>query len=530
LLEAVVDSIGYGNLGKTLEYKAYALGSREAIVYEDAEGKICSYSFAQFNDRANRYANLFAGKGIKKGDKVVVHLRNCPEYLFAWFGLAKIGAVMVPTNVLSTPPEMQHFINYSDAVAVVTQPDYLGLIREVLPTCQNLRELFLARTSTSYPNSELFPDVVLLDDMIADVSADPPEVPLSPEDDVLIIFSSSTNAQYSAVQLTHANAVFAGIFGAQIFKMAPEDRDFMVLPLFHVNGLFISAMPTITAGATLIMTEQFSASRYMEQVRRYAVTTASLVGATVRMVLNQPAHEFDGNNNLRLIKFAIPVSDEEWQMFETRFNVRLCDLWGLTETLGATTINPLDGKLKRNCVGLPRLGNEVKIVDESGTEAPVNTPGEMVVRGVPGRTIMKGYYKEPAATANIIRDGWVFTGDRGYMDEEGYFHFLDRIKNVIKRAGENIAAPEVEKVIASHHKVKDVVVIAAPDPIRDEAMTAFIVLKDGQTCTEEDIIAWCSQRLAKFKIPSFIKFRGSLPRDGAGSVAKDILKREITTH
>jgi crotonobetaine/carnitine-CoA ligase len=254
------------------------------------------------------------------------------------------------------------------------------------------------------------------------------------------------------------------------------------------------------------------------------------VGATVRMVLNQPAHELDGTNNLRLIKFAIPVSDEEWQMFETRFNVRLCDLWGLTETLGATTINPIDGKFKRNCVGLPRLGNEVKIVDESGIEAPVNTPGEMVVKGIPGRTIMKGYYKEPAATANIIRDGWVFTGDRGYMDEEGYFHFLDRLKNVIKRAGENIAAPEVEKVIAGHHKVKDVVVIAAPDPIRDEAMTAFIVVKDGQTCTEEEIITWCSQRLAKFKIPSFIKFRGSLPRDGAGSVAKDILKREITTH
>ena len=133
------------------------------------------------------------------------------------------------------------------------------------------------------------------------------------------------------------------------------------------------------------------------------------------------------------------------------------------------------------------------------------------------------------SVANIIRDGWVFTGDRGYMDEDGYFHVLDRIKNVIKRAGENIAAPEVEKVIAAHHKIKDVVVIAAPDPIRDEAMTAFIVVKDGQTCTEEDIIAWCSQRLAKFKIPSFIKFRGSLPRDGTGAVAKDILKREITT-
>jgi len=525
-----VDCIGYGNLGKVLEHKAYSQGNREAIVYEDAEGRVTTHNFAQFNERANRYANLFTGKGIKKGDKVVVHMRNCPEYLFAWFGLAKIGAVMVPTNVLSTAPEMEHFINYSDAVAVVTQPDYLALIREMLPKCAGLRELFLARTTLSYPNRELFPDVVLLDEALGEMSADPPAgAAVSPDDDALIIFSSSTNAQYSAVELTNANAVFAGIFGAQLFKMTCNDRDFMVLPLFHVNGLFISALPTITAGAALIMTEQFSASRYMEQVRRYGVTTASLVGATVRMVLNQPAHELDGHNVLRLMKFAIPVSDEEWQMFETRFNVRLCDLWGLTETLGATTINPIDGKFKRNCVGLPRLGNEVKIVDDSGVEAPVNTPGEMVVKGIPGRTIMKGYYKEPAATANIIRDGWLFTGDRGYMDEEGYFHFLDRIKNVIKRAGENIAAPEVEKVIAAHHKVKDVVVIAAPDPIRDEALTAFIVVKDGQTCTEEEIFSWCSQRLAKFKIPSFIKFRGSLPRDGAGAVLKNILKREITT-
>jgi crotonobetaine/carnitine-CoA ligase len=525
-----VDCIGYGNLGKVLEYKAYAFGAREAIVFEDGEGRVARFSYAQFNDRANRYANLFAAKGIKKGDKVVVHMRNCPEHLFAWFGLAKIGAVMVPTNVLSTPPEMEHFINYADAVAVVTQPDYLALIRETLPKCMGLRELFVARTSLAYPNRELFPDVVLLDEMLAEASPAAPQVAVSPDDDALIIFSNNTNAEHSAVELTHANAVFAGIFGAQLFKMTPADRDFMVLPLFHVNALFISAMPAITAGAAVIMTEQFSASRYMEQVRRHGVTTASLVGATVRMVLNQPAHELDGQNDLRLIKFAIPVSDEEWQMFETRFNVRLCDLWGLTETLGATTINPIDGKFKRNCVGLPRLGNEVKIVDESGIEAPVNTPGEMVVKGVPGRTIMKGYYKEPAATANIIRDGWLFTGDRGYMDEEGYFHFLDRIKNVIKRAGENIAAPEVERVIAQHHKVKDVVVIAAPDPIRDEALTAFIVLKDGTTCTEEEIVTWCSQRLAKFKIPSFIKFRGSLPRDGSGAVLKNILKREITTH
>jgi crotonobetaine/carnitine-CoA ligase len=187
-------------------------------------------------------------------------------------------------------------------------------------------------------------------------------------------------------------------------------------------------MPTLTAGATLIITEQFSAARYMEQVRSHRVTTASLVGAMVRMILHEPPTEHDADNNLRLIIYAIAVTDEEWDAFESRLRVRMCDLWGMTETLGATTINPLDSIMKKNCVGIPRLGNAVKVVDGNGAEVPAGTTGELVVQGVPGRTIMKGYYKNAEATRDTVRDGWLHTGDYAFMDEDGYFHFIGRKK------------------------------------------------------------------------------------------------------
>ncbi|MCX8043997.1 MAG: AMP-binding protein [Desulfobacterota bacterium] len=522
-----MDCIGTETLRTFLEFRARTYQEKECLVFENKDGHVIRYTYRQLDEYATRYAGLLFSKGIRHGDKVVVHLRNCPEFLFSWFGLAKIGAVMVPTNVLSTAPELEHFINYSDAVAVITEPDYATLVREVRPKCPKLRELFLVRTVSWYPTAQLFPDMTLLHDPGADIPQ-LPSIPLHTEDDALIIFSGNTLARNSAVLLTHANALFAGIFGAQAMKVVPEDRHFIVLPLFHVNGLFISCMPVLTAGATLIITEQFSASRYMEQVRRYEVTTSSLVGATVRMLLNQPPHELDSCNKLRLIAFAIPISDEEWERFEQRFHVRLCDLWGMTETLGATTINPIDGKFKRNCQGLPRLGNEVKIVDEQGHEQPPGTPGEIVVKGIPGRTIMKGYYKEPDTTQAVMRDGWLHTGDLGVMDEEGYFYFRGRIKDVIKRAGENVASPEVEQVLAQHPFVKEAAVVSMPDPVRDEAVAAFVVLHEGEECTAEQLIAWCSERLAKFKVPSRILFRNSLPRNADGTVRKDILRRELS--
>jgi crotonobetaine/carnitine-CoA ligase len=422
-----MDCIGTRNLRQVLEYKARQFGSRECLVFEDADGYVVSYTYRAFDDMVNRYANVLLRNGIKKGDKVTIHLANSPEYLFCFFALAKIGGVIIPTNILSGAPEMEYFLDFTDCVAIIIEPRYMDLIGGIRGACKKLQQVFLVRTCPWYPNTRLYPDTILIADELQEASVILAEVPIDVEDDLMMLFNHDPSRP-KAVEITHANAVFAGIFGAQAWKLVPEDRHLLTLPLFHINALFISLMPSLTAGAAIVLAEQFNASRYMEQVRTHRATTASLVGAMVRMILKEPSNGRDADHSLRFIIYAIAVTDEEWDAFEARFQVRLCDLWGLTETLGATTINPIDGIMKKNCVGLPRLSNAVKVVDAHGAEVAAGTTGELVVQGVPGRTIMKGYYKNDAATRETVKDGWLHTGDYAYMDADGYFHFVGRKK------------------------------------------------------------------------------------------------------
>jgi crotonobetaine/carnitine-CoA ligase len=521
-----MDVIGNRNLRWLLEMKVDRYAGKEFIVFDDRLGNVHRYTYREFDDQVNKYATILNDLGIKKGDKIIVHLLNSPEYLFSWFAIAKLGAVMIPTNVLSGAFEMEYYVNFSDTVAIITEPNYMEMFQGIMGKCPEVKNVILARSSPLYPTKKLYPDAVVMQDILKDTEPNVPDVDIDPEDDLMMLFTSGTTSRPKAVQLTHANAVFAGIFGAQGYKVVPEDRHFMVLPLFHVNAQFISVMPTLAAGATLVMAEQFSASRYMEQARQHRTTTASLVAATAKMILAQPKHELDGKNDFRLIMYAIAIPEDQWIEFETRFNVPLSDLWGMTETLAETTMNPPDLEMKRNCIGLVRLGNEMKVVDAEGQEVPPGTVGEMVVKGVPGRTIMKGYYKNPEATAQTIQDGWLYTGDNAYMDEDGYFHFVDRKKDMIKRGGENVAAVEVEYVISLHPKVQEVAVVGVPDAIRDEAIMALIVLKEGETSDADEIINFCKERLAKFKVPSFVEFKDSFPKTSIGKVQKNILRKE----
>jgi len=523
-----MDIIGTKNLRDVIEFKVNQFPDKEFIIFEDREGNVVRYTYTQVNTMINKYANILLEKGIKQGDKVTVHLLNSPEYLFSWFALAKIGAIMIPTNVLSGAFELEYYLNFSESVALITEPIFMEMFTGLKDKCASVKQIFLSRTSPRYPNHQIYPDAVILTDLLKEADTELPKIEIHNEDDLMWLFTSGTTSRPKAVQLTHANAVFSGIFGAQAWKVTPADRHFIVLPLFHVNGQFISVMPTLTAGATLIMAEQFSASKYIHQARAHGATTTSLVASTLKMMMNQPPTDVDNDNDLRIVMYAIAIPDETWDAFEKRFNVPLCDLWGMTETLGATTLNPIDGVLKRNCIGMPRMENAVKIVDDSDNEVPVGTVGEIIVQGVPGRTLMKAYYNNPEATAETIRDGWLHTGDNGHMDEDGYIHFVDRKKDMIKRSGENVAASEVEYVISLHPKVAEVAVIGVPDPIRDEAVMALVILNPGETCEEQEIIDWCAEKLAKFKVPGFVKFRENFPKTSIGKIQKNILKKEET--
>jgi len=243
----------------------------------------------------------------------------------------------------------------------------------------------------------------------------------------------------------------------------------------------------------------------------------------LRTLLAQPTHPDDADHRLRFAFYALMTTDEEWTTFENRFGVKLVEGYGLSETLGICTCNPvMHGEIRRHSVGRPVLGREVRVLGEDRRDKEANQVGRICVRG---EAMFSGYYRNPEATAACMQDGWLDTGDNGYFDEQGYLYFFDRTKDIIKRAGENIAASEVERVLNEHPGILESAVIAVPDALRDEAVKAFIVLEPGMTLTEAEVRKWCASRLASFKVPSFCQFVPSLPKTSIGKIKKYLLKQ-----
>lgn len=515
-----MDYVGERTLRDLLEEKIERHPDRVFLVFEDKAGEVTEFTFARLNELADRTASALHQLGVRQRDKVVVHLPNCPEFLMLWFGLAKLGAVMVPSNVGNTGDEMLHVVNYSDAVAVVTQRESLPVFRQILPQCPAVRHTILARTTEPEPGA------LLLTDLLRQANSDPPRPVIHSEDEVEMIFTSGTTSRPKGVLLTHANCLRSGERVAKQIALRPDDRCLTALPLFHVNAQSISAMSSLTVGATFIMLEAYSATKFWEQVRRHRATSTSIVPALLRTIAAHPPAPTDRDHCLRATFFAINVTDKEKEDFERRFGVDLINGYGLSEAMTIVTMAPIYGPKRWPSIGLPALDREVRIVDDAGREVPRGELGEIMVRGIVGRTLMKGYYKDPEATRAAIQDGWLHTGDNGYMDEKGYVYFFDRKKDVIKRGAENISASEVERVLMDHPAVLEAAVIAVPDPIKDEAVKAFVVLRPDHDVSLSDLVTYCGSRLAKFKVPSFLEIRDALPKTSIGKIEKKVLRAQ----
>jgi crotonobetaine/carnitine-CoA ligase len=280
----------------------------------------------------------------------------------------------------------------------------------------------------------------------------------------------------------------------------------------------------MTAGACLVMLEEYRATRFWGQVREHRATLTGLVAMLLRTLMAQPPAAEDRDHVLRLVNYAINVPDAERAAFEERFGVTLANGYGLSEAMLTVCHVPIHRPKRWPSIGLPAGERRVRVVDEAGEEVAAGEVGEITVHGVPGRTLMKGYYKDPAATADAIRDGWLHTGDNGWADELGYLYFFDRKKDVIKRAGENVSAMEVETVLLEHPEIALAAVVAAPDPIRDEAVKAFVVRREGSALEIEAIQAFCAERLAPFKVPTIVELRDELPLTSVGKVQKRALR------
>ncbi|MBW7983658.1 crotonobetaine/carnitine-CoA ligase [Enterobacillus tribolii] len=513
-----MDTIGDTTLRDMWDERAARYGDKTALVYEDCAGNTREYSYARLGADINRAANLFLSLGIGKGDRVAVQIANSPEFVMCWYGLACIGAIAVPVNTQYTAGECEYLTEKCGVTAVVAEAAFLPLYRTVRHT---LRHILLVRGGETLP-----PDVLAFETLH---QHQPDRLvrcePLGSDDVAEILFTSGTTSRPKGVVITHCNLLHAGRFTAWQVGITRNERYLSSMPAFHVDFQCSAAMPVFMMGATLILLEKYSARNFWRQVCLHRATLTHSMPLILRTLLLQPVAAWEKNHCLRDMGFYLNISLAEKARFEQRFNVTLFNSYGLSETLVGLIGDCPGDERHYPSIGRPGLGYEAKIADREGNALGPHQVGEIYVRGVPGRTLFREYYNDPQATqATLTPDGWMRTGDKGYVDERGLFYFVDRAVNVIKRSGENIASSEVETLLESHPGVAEAAVIGVPDPIRDEAVKAYIIVRDGVTLSEAEILDYCAAGLAKFKVPSYIEFVRELPRTCTGKVCKKQLK------
>jgi crotonobetaine/carnitine-CoA ligase len=513
----MLDPVGERTLTDLLEEQTGLHPDQTFLVFEDRAGAISELTYAEFADRARRCAAGLARHGVAQGDFVIVHLRNCPEVLIAWFALARLGAVLVPSNVSNTAPELEHLLAVSGAKLAITEPDLLAPVQAAAGTAGREVVVMIARAPL---------DGYAHFDALLEGEEEPPSVAVGSSDLCELIFTSGTTRKPKAVMITHAMCLRGGLDAVHSLWLQPGERCFTALPLFHVNAQAMSLFAALTVGGTLVLIEEFRASRFWGQVRAHRATQTAVVAMQLRTLIAQPPAPDERDHDLRRLFFAINVTDQEKDAFEERYGVTLINGYGLSEAMTLLTVAPIAGPRKWPSIGPPSPGRVLELIDEEGRPVAQGEVGEITVLGRPGRDILLGYYGDEEATAAALRDGGrLHTGDNAYADEDGYLYFFDRKKDMIKRAGENVSAIEVEGTLIDHPRILEAAVVGVPDDIRDEAVAAIVVSAAPGELSAEDVMEYCRGHLSKFKVPTVVRFVEELPKTSIGKVRKDELRK-----
>ena len=482
-------------------------------------------SYQHFNLNVNRVANSLRKMSIEKGSRVAIMLPNSPDFLYAWVGINKIGAVEVPMNTGFTEVEVKYILQHSEASAIVIHQDYYPILEKIE------KEEFPNLSMIVIDGSPAVPLGTIPFLSLFEGRSEPPKVSIFDDDPAVCIYTSGTTDRPKGVLNSHKSWVLTGEAYAFTVGITPDDRVMTSNPLFHANAQAYATMGSLAAGASLILLKRFSSSQILEQARYYQASKLVLVQAVTPWIWNRPVREDDGDTPIKTM-VAGNVPTEIYHEFEKRFQLKIQTIYSLTESVFAI-MGPREGTQPRKPGGVgvpmehpdPRIKNEVKVVDELGTEVPRRKQGEIIIRNP---ATMIGYFKDPERSAEAKRNGWIHTGDIGFQDDDGYFFFVGRKKEIIRRRGELISPSEIESVLNHHPRVQESAVIGIPSGLGcgEEEIKAFVALRHGETATPEEILSWCKEKLAEFKIPRFLEFRTEFPRSAIGRIQKNILKTE----
>jgi carnitine-CoA ligase len=504
-------------LASVLRQHATATPRQVFIVTETAAGVSRPVTFAGLDARAARLARFLGSRGIGHGSRVHVHLPNCIEFAEFLFAAAQLGAVLVPTSPDSTPDDLAYVLSHSGATVSVTEPALLPGVLEARDLAPELGEVLLVRSGQALPGS------LLLESALAAEAGEPLTAQASPDDTAVILYTSGTTGWPKGVEISHASLLFAGEVVAQSLRIRPDDRWLVALPLFHGNALFYSTMSALVTGGSLALMEACEPERFAGQVARHHATLASLFATHVRMVLSQPPGGAEADGALRATVYAQNLAERQVTEFESRFRCPLIQLYGMTETVAPPLINPLYAERRHASIGRQVPNMPLRVVDSGGKDVAAGEPGQLLVGGVPGQTIMRGYYANAAATAGVLRDGWLHTGDYVHADADGYYYFHGRGSDVLKPRVDNVSTAEIERVVMENWAVQECVAVGVPDPIQAEAIKLYVVRQPGEPLSREEILDWCARRLAEHKRPDLIEFADALPRTPVGKVDRAAL-------
>ena len=518
-------------LGELMD-KAVSLDPDKAYLYY----KDLVVTYQELLEYTLATAALFRDMGVEHGDRVCVFLPNGPEYIFIWMGLARLGAICVPINTAFKRDETAYILNNAQPKVLVAHDTLIEVAHEAAQLYPSLSQI-LTVSNDSGPRGNQRDFWALLGQTSPISLGELGDV--KPTDISMLVYTSGTTGNPKGVMITHEMYVAAGQGFATWTAAGPDDRFFTCLPFFHANTHYYSTMGSLTAGASLVLEDRFSASRFLQQVRESKATVVNFIGMMLPVMLKSPSLAIDRDNSVRVFYGSPAPSPETLAEFEERFGARVLTAFGMTESCYGT-IERMDQPHRPGTAGIPRwhpdprFQNQLRITDEKGRSLGPRKVGEITLKSP---AVTPGYWRDTKRTEEALRDGWLYTGDLGWVDEDGYLYFVDRKKDVIRRRGENISSQEVEDVIRKHPDVMDCAVIAVPSELGDHEIKAYVVPgtlltpSDGaeestSTLSPEDIVYWCAERLAYFKVPRYLEFREELPKTPTMRVRKDVLRVE----